>query len=78
LAEQHGITAGGVYLGGDGACYIEPAQDIRPLEQGFALRFEYDGQTIPAELKQEGAKVTIALQNRIMVKNGEKLNMVLI
>ncbi|MDR0758025.1 MAG: twin-arginine translocation signal domain-containing protein, partial [Tannerella sp.] len=23
----------------DGACYIEPAQDIRPLEQGFAFRF---------------------------------------
>ena len=29
----------------DGACYIEPAHDIRPLEQGFAFRFEYDGKT---------------------------------
>jgi len=25
----------------DGACYVEPAQDIRPLEQGFAFRFKY-------------------------------------
>lgn len=30
----------------DGACYLEPAQDIRPLEQGFAFRFRYDGKTI--------------------------------
>ena len=30
----------------DGACYLEPAQDIRPLEQGFALRFQFDGKTI--------------------------------
>ncbi|MDR1602057.1 MAG: hypothetical protein LBS42_06465, partial [Tannerella sp.] len=29
----------------DGACYVEPAQNIRPLEQGFALRFEYNGKT---------------------------------
>ncbi|MDR2466598.1 MAG: hypothetical protein LBD35_04320 [Prevotellaceae bacterium] len=27
----------------DGAAYIEPAQDIRPLSQGFAIRFECDG-----------------------------------
>jgi uncharacterized protein (DUF608 family) len=29
----------------DGACYVEPAQNIRPLEQGFAIRFEYNGKT---------------------------------
>jgi uncharacterized protein (DUF608 family) len=77
-----GITAGGVYLGGDGrlwlwdifndnregiqpkygkwqqdtkadyvvprngGCYVEPAQNVRPLEQGFIFRFEYDGKTV--------------------------------
>ncbi|KAA6324142.1 hypothetical protein EZS27_026494 [termite gut metagenome] len=35
----------------DGACYLEPAQDIRPLEQGFALRFEYNGKTVVKYLK---------------------------
>ncbi|MDR2121323.1 MAG: hypothetical protein LBP64_10705 [Tannerella sp.] len=36
----------------DGACYVEPAQDIRPLEQGFAFRFEYDGKTIVKYLRK--------------------------
>jgi uncharacterized protein (DUF608 family) len=35
----------------DGACYVEPAQDIRPLEQGFAFRFEYGGKTVIKYLK---------------------------
>lgn len=30
----------------DGACYLEPAENIRPLKQGFAFRFEYDGKTV--------------------------------
>ncbi|MEJ7588368.1 MAG: GH116 family glycosyl-hydrolase [Ferruginibacter sp.] len=29
----------------DGACYVEPAKDIRPLEQGFAIQFKYNGTT---------------------------------
>jgi uncharacterized protein (DUF608 family) len=36
----------------DGACYVEPAQNIRPLEQGFALRFEYGGKTEVKYLKE--------------------------
>lgn len=84
-----GITAGGVYLGGDGrlwlwdifnenqegvepkvvkwkhkannrdihvrdgACYLEPAENIRPLKQGFTFRFEYDGKTIFRNLNAE-------------------------
>ncbi|GHT38933.1 hypothetical protein AGMMS49965_03650 [Bacteroidia bacterium] len=35
----------------NGACYVEPAQDIRPLEQGFALRFEYAGKTVVKRLE---------------------------
>jgi uncharacterized protein (DUF608 family) len=35
----------------DGACYVEPAQNIRPLEQGFALRFEYGGRTTVKHLR---------------------------
>lgn len=30
----------------DGACYIQPSKDIRPLEQGFAIRIKYQGATI--------------------------------
>ncbi len=78
-----GITAGGVYLGGDGrlwlwdifndvkegvepktvpwtepsgketyvrnrdgASYIEPSTDVRPLRQGFVLQIRYDGRTV--------------------------------
>ncbi|MDR1562765.1 MAG: hypothetical protein LBS54_06765 [Dysgonamonadaceae bacterium] len=35
----------------EGGCYVEPAQDIRPLEQGFALRFEYGGKTVVKSLE---------------------------
>lgn len=37
----------------DGACYVEPSKDIRPLEQGFAIKITYDGKTILKELKAE-------------------------
>jgi hypothetical protein len=40
------------------------------------VKVSVDGQTIPANLKQEGTKVFVNLQNRITVKNGEKLNMI--
>lgn len=30
----------------DGACYIEPSRDIRPLDQGFAVQLEFEGQTL--------------------------------
>jgi len=30
----------------DGACYIEPSKDIRPLEQGFAIKIKYHGTTV--------------------------------
>ena len=36
----------------DGAAYIEPARDIRPLSQGFAMRFEYDGLTVVKYLRE--------------------------
>jgi uncharacterized protein (DUF608 family) len=36
----------------EGACYLEPAQNIRPLEQGFAFRFEYNGQTTVKSLRE--------------------------
>jgi uncharacterized protein (DUF608 family) len=35
----------------DGACYVEPATGIRPLEQGFAFRIERGGQTVFKTLK---------------------------
>ncbi|MDR1371538.1 MAG: hypothetical protein LBJ17_00225 [Dysgonamonadaceae bacterium] len=36
----------------DGACYVEPAQNIRPLDQGFAFRFEYGGKTVFKTMKE--------------------------
>ncbi len=86
-----GITAGGVYLGGDGrlwlwdifnenqegvepkiaswsggktthdsyvrsrdgVCYIEPAKDVRPLQQGFILEIEYEGKTYRKALEEK-------------------------
>lgn len=31
---------------GHGACYVEPAEGVRPLEQGFAVRIDFDGKTV--------------------------------
>jgi uncharacterized protein (DUF608 family) len=36
----------------DGACYIEPAKNIRPLDQGFALQLTYDNKTIIRKLEE--------------------------
>jgi uncharacterized protein (DUF608 family) len=35
-----------------GACYLEPAQNIRPLEQGFAFKIEYGGKKTVKYLKE--------------------------
>ncbi|KAA6331477.1 hypothetical protein EZS27_019919 [termite gut metagenome] len=48
---SHQTTHSSYVRSRDGACYIEPAHDIRPLEQGFAFRFEYNGRTIIKYLK---------------------------
>ena len=34
----------------DGANYVEPVKDVRPLDQGFSLRVTLDGQTFVKEL----------------------------
>lgn len=34
----------------DGANYVEPVKDIRPLDQGFAIRIEMEGRTIMKRL----------------------------
>ncbi len=36
----------------DGACYVEPARPMHPLQQGFLIRIEYDGQTICKTLEE--------------------------
>jgi non-lysosomal glucosylceramidase len=35
----------------DGACYVEPAKDIRPLQQGFAVLLEWDGKQVIKKLE---------------------------
>lgn len=37
----------------DGANYVEPVKDIRPLDQGFAIRVETDGKTITKRLQAD-------------------------
>ena len=37
----------------DGANYVEPVKDIRPLDQGFALRIELGGKTITKRLQAD-------------------------
>ncbi|MEJ1237240.1 GH116 family glycosyl-hydrolase [Chryseolinea sp. T2] len=37
----------------DGANYVEPVKDVRPLEQGFAIRIESEGKTIIKRLQAE-------------------------
>ncbi|MFT3932461.1 MAG: GH116 family glycosyl-hydrolase [Chitinophagaceae bacterium] len=36
----------------DGACYVQPAKDIRPLDQGFGIIVTTKGKTIKKELKE--------------------------
>ncbi|WP_183564108.1 GH116 family glycosyl-hydrolase [Mucilaginibacter sp. SP1R1] len=37
----------------DGACYIQPSKNIRPLEQGFAIKIKYQGATIIKRFHQD-------------------------
>jgi non-lysosomal glucosylceramidase len=37
----------------DGACYVEPSKDIRPLQQGFAVLVEWEGQQVVKNLSAE-------------------------
>jgi uncharacterized protein (DUF608 family) len=37
----------------DGANYVTPVKDVRPLDQGFAFKFEFDGKTIIKRLQSE-------------------------
>ena len=37
----------------DGANYVEPVKDIRPLDQGFAIRVEIEGKTIMKRLQED-------------------------
>jgi non-lysosomal glucosylceramidase len=37
----------------DGACYIAPSKNIRPLDQGFALQLTYDAKTIIRKLDED-------------------------
>ncbi len=36
----------------DGACYVEPARPMHPLQQGFLIRIEYDGKTVCKTLEE--------------------------
>ncbi len=36
----------------DGACYVQPAKNIRPLDQGFAIKIEIAGKTIIKKLEE--------------------------
>jgi non-lysosomal glucosylceramidase len=42
----YAVHAGKKIRSRDGACYVEPSRDIRPLDQGFAVKLTYNGQTI--------------------------------
>jgi len=37
----------------DGACYIQPSKDIRPLEQGFSIKVRYRGNTIIKRIHED-------------------------
>ena len=37
----------------DGSAYVQPAKDIRPLEQGILLKIEYAGKTVQKQLREE-------------------------
>lgn len=43
----------------DGACYVQPSRDIRPLEQGFAVMLEWEGRQAIRKL-EAGAWAEIA------------------
>ncbi len=36
----------------DGACYVEPAKDVRPLKQGFLIKVEWEGKTVIKSLEE--------------------------
>ncbi|GAB2777791.1 non-lysosomal glucosylceramidase [Rhabdobacter roseus] len=56
---QEGINPKEIYLGQqkvrsrDGSAYVEPARDIRPLEQGFAIRLDYDGKSVVRQFRAD-------------------------
>ena len=37
----------------DGANYVEPVKDVRPLDQGFAIRIEWEGKTVIKRLQAD-------------------------
>ncbi len=37
----------------DGACYVEPAKNVRPLQQGFFLKFEWEKKTVIKSLEEK-------------------------
>lgn len=43
----------------DGACYIEPSKNIRPVEQGFKITFEYGGQRKEYEMNEAAWKEVV-------------------
>jgi len=36
----------------DGACYVQPAKNIRPLDQGFKINFTIGGKTVTKQLQE--------------------------
>lgn len=37
----------------DGACYVQPSKNIRPLQQGFAVLIEWDGKQVIKQLEAD-------------------------
>ena len=47
------LNEGNKVRSSDGANYVQPSKNIRPLDQGFAVKITYGGKTIIKELKSE-------------------------